>query len=97
MALVVKNSPANAGDIRDVGSIPELGRSHEGGHGNPLQYSFLENLMDREAWKATVHRIAKSPKRKQTKSSQNQNQLVLKTICPLERMSFKQEGNNLLM
>ena len=50
MALVVKNSPANAGDIRDVGSIPELGRSHEGGHGNPLQYSFLENLMDREAW-----------------------------------------------
>ena len=44
MRLVVKNAPANAGDIRDVGSIPELGRSPVGGHGNPLQYSSLENL-----------------------------------------------------
>ena len=43
MILVVKNSPANAGDIRDTGSIPGLGRSPGGGHGNPLQYSFLEN------------------------------------------------------
>ena len=40
---MVKNPPANAGDIRDVGSIPGLGRSHGGGHGNPLQYSCLEN------------------------------------------------------
>ena len=55
MALVV---PANAGDIKDVGSIPGLGRSPGGGHGNPLQYSCLENLMDRRAWWATVHRVA---------------------------------------
>ena len=57
---MVKNLPANAGDIRDVGSIPELGRSPGGGHGNPLQYSCLENPMDRGAWQATVHRIAKN-------------------------------------
>ena len=47
VALVVKNPPANAGDIRDVGSVPGLGRSPGGGHGNPLQYSCLENLKDR--------------------------------------------------
>jgi len=59
-ALVVKNPPANARDVRDTGSIPRLGRSPGGGHGNPLQYSCLENLMDREAWWATVHRVPKS-------------------------------------
>ena len=48
VALVVKNLPANAGDIRDSGWIPGLGRSPEGGHGNPLQYSCLENPMDRK-------------------------------------------------
>ena len=58
MALVVKNLPANARDIRDSGLIPGSGRSPGGGHGNPLQYSCLENLMDREAWWATVHRVA---------------------------------------
>ena len=51
--LVVKNPPANAGDRRDVGSIPGLGRSLGGRHGNPLQYSYLENPMDRGAWWAT--------------------------------------------
>ena len=60
MVLVVKNPPANAGDKRDTGSIPGLGRSPEGGHHNPLQYSGLENAMDRKAWKATVHRVAQS-------------------------------------
>ena len=55
MALVVKNPPANAGDTRDMGLIPGLGRSPGGGHGNPLQYSCLENPMDRGAWRATVH------------------------------------------
>ena len=60
VALVVKNPPANAGDIGDMGSIPGWGRSPGGGHGNPLQYSCLEKLMDRGAWWATVHRIAKS-------------------------------------
>jgi len=47
---VVKNLPANTGDTRDMGSIPGLERSLGGGHGTPLQYSFLENAMDREAW-----------------------------------------------
>ena len=59
---VVKNSPANAGDPRDVSSIPGLGRSPGGGHGNSLQYSCLGNPMDRGAWWATVHRVAKSQK-----------------------------------
>ena len=57
VAIVVKNLPANAGDIRDVDLIPELARSPGGRYGNPLQYSSLENLMDREAWWATVHRF----------------------------------------
>ena len=60
MVLMVKNLPVNAGDIRDVGSIPGLERSPGGGHGNPLQYSCLENPMDRGAWQATVHSVAKS-------------------------------------
>ena len=60
MVVGVKNRPANAGDIRDSGSIPRLGRSPGGGHGNPLQYSCLENPMDRGAWQATVHRVADS-------------------------------------
>ena len=57
---MVKNLPATAGDIRDVGSIPGSGRSPRGGHGNPLQYSCLENPMARGAWWATVHRVVKS-------------------------------------
>ena len=60
MALVVKNTPANAGDTADVGSIPVSGRSPGEGNGNPLQYSCLESPMDRGAWRATVHRVAKS-------------------------------------
>ena len=60
MALVVKILPANTGDIRDVGSIPGSGRSHGGGHGNPLQCSCLENSMDRGAWWAIVHGVTKS-------------------------------------
>ena len=59
-ALVVKSGPANATDLRDLGSIPGSGRSPGEGHGNPLQYSCLENPMDRGAWWATVHRTAKS-------------------------------------
>ena len=58
VALVVKNLPANAGDAGDVGSIPELGRSPGGGHGNPLQYSCLGNPRDRGAWRPTVHEVA---------------------------------------
>ena len=56
---MVKNPPVNAGDIRDVGSILGSGRSSEGGHGNPLQYSCLENPMDRGAWRATVDGLQK--------------------------------------
>ena len=59
MVLVVKNSLANEDDIREEGLIPGSGRSSGGGHGNPLQYSYLENSMDRGDWWATVHRIAK--------------------------------------
>ena len=52
---MVKNLPANTGDIRDVGSILGLGRFPGEGHGNPLQDSCLENPVDRGAWRATVH------------------------------------------
>ena len=57
---LVKNPPASTGDARDVGSIPGLGRSSGIGNGNPLQYSCLQNSMDRGAWWATVHGVAKS-------------------------------------
>ena len=59
MALV-KNLATNAGDLRDASSIPRLGRFSGKGRDNPLQYSCLENPMDRGAWKATVHRVAQS-------------------------------------
>ena len=57
---MVKNLPANAGDARDAGSIPGSGRSPGVGNGNPLQYSCVENSMDRGAWQPTVHGVAKS-------------------------------------
>ena len=57
---MVKDPPANAGDLRDGGLIPGLGRSLGGGHGNPFQYSCLENPKDRGAWWAIVHRVTKS-------------------------------------
>ena len=60
VVLVVKNLSVNAGDVRDVGSVPGSGRSPGGRHGNPLQYSCLGNPMDRGAWRAAVHRVAKS-------------------------------------
>ena len=63
MVQLVKNPPANVGDM---GSIPGVGRSPGGGNGNPLQYSCLENPMDRGAWRATVHWVAKSQSRLRT-------------------------------
>ena len=57
---VVKNPPANAGDTGVMGSVPGVGRSSGGGNGKPLQYSRLENLMDRRAWWATVHGVSKN-------------------------------------
>ena len=70
MALVVKNAQANAGDVRDAGLIPGLGRSPREGHGNPLQYSCLENPKDRGAWWATVHIVAKTQTRLKQLSTQ---------------------------
>ena len=60
LALVVMNMLANARDIRDSGLIPGSGRTLGEGNGNPLQYSSLENPMDREAWQATDHRVTKT-------------------------------------
>ena len=60
---MVKNPPANARDSRDVGSIPGLGRSPGGGHGNPLQYSCLENPKDRGACRAMVHRVTRGQRK----------------------------------
>ena len=60
VVVVAKNPSANAGDLRDVGSTPGLGRSPGGGSGNPFQYSCLENPMNRGAWQAIVHRVAQS-------------------------------------
>ena len=60
MMLVVKNRPGKAGDVRNTGLIPGSGRSCGGEHGNPLQYSCLENPMDRGAWRATAHGVTKS-------------------------------------
>ena len=60
VALVVKDPPANARDLKNMGSIPGLGRSPGAGHGNPLQYSCLENSIDRGTWRAAVHGVARS-------------------------------------
>ena len=60
MVLVVKNLPVSAGDIRDAGSVPGLGRSPGIGHDNSLQDSCLENPMDRGAWQAVIHGVAKN-------------------------------------
>ena len=60
LVLVVKNLSANAGNIKDACLIPGLERCPGGGHSNPLQYSYLENSMDRGAWQATVHMVAES-------------------------------------
>ena len=60
---MVKNLPANAGDVNDTDWIPGSGRASGGGHGHPLQYPCLENPMDRGAWQATVHSVAKSQTR----------------------------------
>ena len=57
---LVKNPPSNAWEMRDSCSTPGLGKSSGGGQGNPLQYSFLENPVDREAWRAGIHRVTES-------------------------------------
>ena len=82
---MVENLPANAGDIRDEGSISGSGRCPEGGHGNPLQYSCLENPMDRGIWPATVHRVAKS--RPQLKRLSTQHTLPGSEVRGIEELS----------
>ena len=77
---MVKNQFANAGDLRDSGSIPESGRCPGGGHGNPLQYPCLENPMDRGAQWATVHSIPKS-------------QTQLKQLSMIRKMIFAKDKN----
>ena len=72
--LVVKNLPANAGDSRDAGLIPESGRSPGGGNGNALQYSCLENTMDRGVWWATVHGVEKT--RRELSTAQSVQEIV---------------------
>ena len=66
MELVVKNTPASAGDLRDMGLTPGLGISPGGGNSNPLQYSCLKNLMNRGSWWTTVHKVANSEKTEAT-------------------------------
>ena len=80
VTLVVNNSPANAGDLRDVGLIPGSGRSPGGGHDNSLQYSCLENPIERGAWQATVHRVAKSQTRLKRLSTHTH---TLRCLCLL--------------
>ena len=89
---MVKNLPANAGDIRDSVSIPGSGRSPGGGHGNPLQYSCLGNPMDRGVWWATVYWVAKSRTRLRQLSTHRCKLLergIRVTVWPdqLERLS----------
>ena len=86
VALVVKNLPANTGDAREVGSIPGSGRSPGEGNGNPLQYSCLENPMDRGAWRATVHRVARIDMTEQLCS------YLLPSWIPNNLCSFDKEG-----
>ena len=93
LVLVVKNPPANAGDIRDAGLIPGSGRSPGEGIGNLLQYSCLGNPIDRGAWWARVHRISKSWTHEQVKqldqghgTSKWQNQNLARSPCLTESM-----------
>ena len=94
MALVVKttttikkkkNPPTDAGDIRDVSLIPKSEIPPRGGHGNPRQYSCLENPMDREAWRATAHEVAKT-ERVHTRAHTHTDMLKVKVkatqLCP---------------
>ena len=93
VTLVVKNPPASAGDARDVGSIPGSGRSPGEGHGNQLQYSCLENPMDRGAWWAMVHMVPKSQTQlKRLSTTQHGGNLELNYIFKDSSLFFANEG-----
>ena len=83
---MVMNLPANAGDERDVGSIPGLGRSPGGGNGNPLQCSCLEDSMDRGTWRATVHGVTKSQTRLSTCKSSPLKLVTASCSSPFEHL-----------
>ena len=94
---MVKNLLANAGDIRDAGSIPGLGRSHDGGQGNPFQYSCLENLTDKGFWWTTVHKVKKSwtgLKRLSTHTSNLKSKLSHLYTSPLFREQSQPASNS---
>ena len=98
MALAVKNLFANAGDIGDSGSIPGLGRSPGVGNGTPLQYSRLQNPMDRGAWQATVHAITKSwTQLKQFSTHKVINCLNLNVVMSQGMERERRIGNSLSM
>jgi len=81
-------------DVRDAGSTPGSGRSPGGGHGNPLQYSCLENPMDRGAWRATVYGITKSQTRLKQLSTQSLKPSQVQRVCVLEFFSSPYFSNN---
>ena len=89
VALVVKNLPANAGDLRDLGSIPGLGKSPGGGLGIPLKYSCQENPMDRGSWWVTVHGVAKS----RTRLSNEHFHYFSKVSCVNSRGKIKTQSH----
>ena len=93
VVLVIKKPPADPGDVRDVGLIPGSGRSPGGGHSNPLQCSFLENPMDRGAWRATVHKVAKSQTR--LKHLSTQAQMNGCSFVPVKLYQQKQAGGQI--
>ena len=84
MALVVKSLPANAGGIRDSGSIPGSRKSPGGGHGNPLQHSYLENPMDRGAWGAAVHGVTENQTRLKQLSRHTGTQALNKSLLKMD-------------
>ena len=92
MVLTVKNPPANAGDIRDSGLTPGLGRSPGGGHSNPFQYSCLKNPMDRRAWWAAVQWVTKNWRRLKPLSTHARGintpgiSLVVQWLLPMQRV-----------
>ena len=86
---MVKNPSAGARDVKDSGSIPESGRSPGGGHGNPLQYSCLEHPMDRGAWQAVVHGVAKNLTRLKRLSTHTQHVNLNDRSSPTNRITLK--------
>ena len=91
VALVVKNLPADAGDIRDAGSVPSLGRSPGEGQGNPLQYSCLDNPTDRGAWRATVHGVTRVGHDLGLSHHHRAFQGTKAFLCPLFRVCRKRD------